>query len=458
MLTRAVPLVLVAPLAFIAGVIVADQPDSPAAQRFIDAWEEEDLKAMHAELTPEAQEEFPLEPFTRAYEDAAASATIAEISAGEVREDGDDAVVAVDLRTNVFGDLGGELTLPIVDDKVAWAPNLVYPGLNAGERLSRRTRAPQRAAILAADRTPLSEGPAAARVVGSAALAVVGEVGTPSRAQERELALHGFPPGTLTGTSGLELAFNERLSGRPGGQLVAVGVDDENELDGGRVLATSAPVRGKAVRTNIDPELQEGAVAALGSLYGGAAVLDARTGGVLALAGLAYSAPQPPGSTFKIVTATGALDAGVVKLSDEFPVESSNSDIGREIPNAHDEPCGGTFARDLRRLVQHGLRPARGRARRRAPGGDLRALRLQLAAGAVRRGDDGDRRPAREHDPEDPLGERRDRRVGDRAGPGAGDAVADGNRLADGRQPRRPADDPDRPRARARADGRARSR
>ena len=344
MLTRAVPLVLVAPLAFIAGVVVADQPDSPAAQRFIDAWEEEDLKAMHAELTPEAQEEFPLEPFTRAYEDAAASATIAEISAGEVREDGDDAVVAVDLRTNVFGDLGGELTLPIVDDKVAWAPNLVYPGLNAGERLSRRTRAPQRAAILAADRTPLSEGPAAARVVGSAALAVVGEVGTPSRAQERELALHGFPPGTLTGTSGLELAFNERLSGRPGGQLVAVGVDDENELDGGRVLATSAPVRGKAVRTNIDPELQEGAVAALGSLYGGAAVLDARTGGVLALAGLAYSAPQPPGSTFKIVTATGALDAGVVKLSDEFPVESSNSDIGREIPNAHDEPCGGTFA------------------------------------------------------------------------------------------------------------------
>jgi penicillin-binding protein A len=32
-----------------------------------------------------------------------------------------------------------------------------------------------------------------------------------------------------------------------------------------------------------------------------------------------------------------------VKLSDRFPVESSNSDIGREIANAHDELCGGSF-------------------------------------------------------------------------------------------------------------------
>ena len=84
-------------------------------------------------------------------------------------------------------------------------------------------------------------------------------------------------------------------------------------------------------------------MAALGGTYGGVAVLDAKTGDVLALAGLAYSAPQPPGSTFKIITATGALDAGIVKTSDTFPVESSNSEIGREIPNAHDELCGGTF-------------------------------------------------------------------------------------------------------------------
>lgn len=68
-----------------------------------------------------------------------------------------------------------------------------------------------------------------------------------------------------------------------------------------------------------------------------------RTGSVLTLAGLGYSAPQPPGSTFKVITATAALDAGIVKPTDEFPIEISNSDIGREIANSHDSPCGGTF-------------------------------------------------------------------------------------------------------------------
>jgi peptidoglycan glycosyltransferase len=343
-LTRSVPLVVTAAVAFAVGVVASAGSDAPAPQRFVDAWARGDFEAMYAELTPEAQEEFSLPRFRSTYEEAAAAATIAELSTGELEEEDDVAAVPVSFRTYIFGELGGELGLPISDEKIDWTPELVYPGLSAGERLSRRTRAPERAAILAADRTPLSEGPAAARSVGTAALAVVGEVGTPSRAQERELALHGFPPNSLTGTSGLELAFNERLAGQPGGQLLAVRTDADSDVDGGRVIATSEPVRGKAVRTSIDPEMQETAVAALGSLYGGAAVLDAKKGSVLALAGLAYSAPQPPGSTFKIITATGALDAGVVKLSDEFAVESSNSEIGREIPNAHDELCGGTFA------------------------------------------------------------------------------------------------------------------
>jgi cell division protein FtsI/penicillin-binding protein 2 len=342
--TRALPVIVIAAAAFIAGAIVSIEPDSPAAQRFLDAWERGDTEAMYAELTPDAKETYSLERFQRTYDDAATAATIAELETGEVAEQDDVAVAPVRMRTHIFGELGGEVELPIADDLIDWKPNLVYPGLEEGELLSRRTRAPERAAILATDRSPLSEGPAAARSVSPAALAVVGEVGTPSRDQADDLAMHGFPPGTLTGTSGLELAYNDRLSGRPGGQLLAVGADEQTEVGGGRVLATSEPVRGKAVRTYIDPELQQTAVEALGSLYGGAAVLDATKGSVLALAGLAYSAPQPPGSTFKVITATGALDAGIVKPSDEFPVETSNSEIGREIPNAHDEPCGGTFA------------------------------------------------------------------------------------------------------------------
>ena len=44
-----------------------------------------------------------------------------------------------------------------------------------------------------------------------------------------------------------------------------------------------------------------------------------------------------------MLTASGALEAGIVKTSDSFPVEVSNTDIGREIANSHDSPCGGTF-------------------------------------------------------------------------------------------------------------------
>ncbi len=56
------------------------------------------------------------------------------------------------------------------------------------------------------------------------------------------------------------------------------------------------------MKTTIDPALQEAAVSALAGRAGGIAVLDARNGDVRALAGQAFSAPQPPGSTFKIIT------------------------------------------------------------------------------------------------------------------------------------------------------------
>jgi peptidoglycan glycosyltransferase len=346
-LTRAAPLVVLASLAFAVGAAVAGGPDAPEAQRFLAAWERGDIDAMHDELTPEAQSEFPPEEFQRIYADAAETATVASLSTGEVSERDGAAVAQVDFDTYAFGKLGGELSLPISDDEIAWTPNLVYPGLGPDERLSRRTRAPARAPILAADRSPLAEGPAAARTVGTAAVAVAGSVSTPTRAQAKQLALRGFPPGSLTGTSGLELAWNDRLSGQPGGQLVAATAAQETEIGGGRLLATSEPVPGEAVRTTIDPVLQESAVSALGGLFGGVAVLDAKQGDVLALSGIAYSSPQPPGSTFKVITTTGALDAGIVSLSDEFPVETSNSLIGREIANSHDSACGGTFAQSF---------------------------------------------------------------------------------------------------------------
>jgi cell division protein FtsI/penicillin-binding protein 2 len=97
------------------------------------------------------------------------------------------------------------------------------------------------------------------------------------------------------------------------------------------------------VKTTIDPDLQLAAVSALAGRSGGVAVLDARTGAVRAFAGTAFSGPQPPGSTFKIVTTTAALQDGKVSLDDEFPVVQGANAGGRFIYNAHQEYCGGDF-------------------------------------------------------------------------------------------------------------------
>jgi peptidoglycan glycosyltransferase len=64
---------------------------------------------------------------------------------------------------------------------------------------------------------------------------------------------------------------------------------------------------------------------------------------VRALAGIAFSAPQPPGSTFKIITTTAALERNLVKPTTEFPVATHAVIDGVELENANGESCGGSF-------------------------------------------------------------------------------------------------------------------
>jgi penicillin-binding protein A len=347
--TRALPLTVIALIAFVLGAMAgtAGSPEKEAAERFIDAWARDQYAAMYRELNPASRRQIELNEFALAYRDAEETATLRSLDPGSpqdtVSRDGATVIpVSFDVGTTAFGPVEEELELPFEEGGVAWDESLVFPGLRRGEHLEAQIELAPRAAILAADGSPLAVGPAEARAhpLGSSAIDVTGEVGIDEEADPAVLARHGFAPDTPVGVSGLERAFNARLAGKAGGSLLAA-----DEASGtARVLAKAEPVTGAPVKTTIDPDLQEAAVSALAGRAGGIAVLDARDGNVRALAGLAFSAPQPPGSTFKTITTAAALQKGVVSLDDEFEITNGVNVGGRFIENANGEYCGGTFA------------------------------------------------------------------------------------------------------------------
>jgi peptidoglycan glycosyltransferase len=346
-------------VAFIVGAAMGapGSPEKEAANRFAEAWQAKNFPAMYAELNDASQEAIGVKKFASEYREARDIATMRTLiseSAQDARSaEGETVVpVPVKIQTVAFGVVEEELDLPWSEGGIDWTPYLVFPGLHRGDQLVAETELAPRAPILAADGSALAEGPADEREhpLGSAAIDVTGEIGEASEEEEPNLAMHGFPPETPVGISGLERAFNRRLAGKPGGKLLAIPASAEANKAGaglvavkGRVLAESKPEPGAPVKTTIDAHLQETAVAALAGQAGGVAVLDAKTGDVRALAGQAFSAPQPPGSTFKILTTVAALEKKLVSLNDEFEITDGINVGGRFIENANGEYCGGTF-------------------------------------------------------------------------------------------------------------------
>lgn len=336
---RTIPIAGLAVLSLVVGIIVGASVGSSTKRvggDYADAWRRGDVKAMRALFTPEAKRRYSQAQVRRALAVAADTATARNFSIGQPDSERDGAaLIPVRVRTRVFGNVHGDVAVPVTDDLVDWSPALAFPGLRSGERLTRRTRLARRGTLRSRDGKVLARGPARARTSPEGAGgSIAGTLGRPDTPEARRSARErGLSPRAPVGKTGLERAFEPELAGVPGGELLA----------GNRVLARSQPKPGESVRTTIDSKLQLAAVAALGARFGGVAALDARNGEVRALAGVAFSAPQPPGSTFKIVTTTAALEAKLTRTNKKYPVQTAATIDGTQLENANGESCGGTF-------------------------------------------------------------------------------------------------------------------
>jgi peptidoglycan glycosyltransferase len=348
LLRRALPVAaLLVVVAVVLGLLVGGAPgraERRTVQRFAALWRDGDYAGMYRLLDDGARARIVPAAFAAAYRTAADTTTTRAIAVGQVHaRRGDTIPVALTLTTRAFGTLHGVLDVPVSGSgdamRIAWEPRAVFPGLRAGEALSRVTSLPPRATLLARDGTVLARGDARSSPVPDVAGEIVGRLAPPAPDAQEALRALGYPDGALVGASGLERAFEQQLAGRPGGTLLA----------GDRVLAQTQPRQAHAVRTTIDPAMERAAIAALAGRYGAIVAMVPATGEVLALAGVAFSALQPPGSTFKIVTLTGVLEAHVAKPSSSFPVLDGAVIDGVTIKNANGEYCGGTLVQAFAR-------------------------------------------------------------------------------------------------------------
>lgn len=334
-------------VAFIAGAIQGcpGSPNRDLAENYAEAWAAHDYTKMHSLLSTKSQEAIPLDRFQKRYEKSEGMATLESLDADEAKGDETDAVVPITAETLAFGTIKEPLDFTFGSDGIAFQNDLLFPGLKLDQELTRTTHLPPRASILASNGKAMAEGPSLARQhpLGDAMIDVTGTVAEPEAGSDTTANLSlGFSPGEPTGVSGLELAYNGRLAGKPGGTLSATPIDGGGDA-AGTELGTGEPEKAKPLKTTIDVDIQNSAVSNLAGQSGGVVALDTKTGRVKALAGQAYSLLAPPGSTMKIVTATAGLENNKVKMDDQFDYVTSGVADGREISNAHNEVCGGTF-------------------------------------------------------------------------------------------------------------------
>ena len=344
-------------VAFAAGVVVGAQhvgSDERVAREFAAAWQRGDAAAMYATLSDDARRRIGPVAFARAYRQAAITATQVSLAVGRTRGAGGHHVAfPVRVATRIFGTVRARVSLPIVQSggsrRVDWGPYLVFPGLRPGERLTRQTVLPRRASILARDGTPLAQGDQRTSPLGPAASEIVGTLGAPSPDRVDRLRAAGFPPDAEVGVSGLERLFDGRLSGTPGGVLLA----------GDRPLARGHSRPDPPLKTSIDAGVQAAATEALAGRYGGVAALRPRTGEILAPR--RHRLLRAPAAGLHVQDRHRRRRAAERprQADDHLPLPDLDAPGGRRAPERQRRELRRQLRAGLRAVVQLGVRAAR---------------------------------------------------------------------------------------------------
>jgi hypothetical protein len=272
------------------------------------------------------------------------------LAPGTVTASGGSAVArftaTADLASGHTWTYAGRLRLVRQDRRwwVSWSPSAIYPLLNRGERFVLSAAWPQRAPVLAADGTVLSS-PQVIAESGSIQL-LTGGVATATAAQARALGAP-YQAGDQIGQGGIEQVYQARLAGRPSLTIRIEGPGSRTDATAARFAASP----GLPVTTSIDLRYQLAASQAVRSAGTtkpvDMVVIQPSTGRVLAVVerpggfDRALLGEFPPGSTFKVVTASALARTGM-RPSTAVQCPSQVNIGGRIFHNDDNEQLGAT--------------------------------------------------------------------------------------------------------------------